>query len=82
MYKNITQCFLVEDFYKLKDAIDKIDIEDFFSKYPEENKLHMRTEFQELFFSFTAEEIYELKALLTKAHYKIKIYDNIQNNLN
>jgi len=62
--------------------IDRLDVEAYFKKFPDEEKLHIRTDYKGLFFSFLREEIYELKMLLSEAAIKIKIYENIQNNLN
>jgi hypothetical protein len=82
MYKNIVQGLVVEDFYKLKDVIDAIDVEAFFSRYPDEQRLSIRTAYSELFFAFSASELYELRALMTCADLKIKLYERIQNNVN
>ena len=82
MYKNIVQGLQIDDFYKLKNVIDNVNIEEFFLQYQGEQRLSIRTSFSDLFFAFDVKELYELRELITYADLKIKLYENIKNNLN
>lgn len=82
MYKNIVQGLVLNDFYKLKNVIDTVDIEGFFLKYQGEQRLSIRTSFADLFFAFEVNELYELRELMMCADLKIKLYESIKNNIN
>ncbi|WP_045463752.1 DUF6686 family protein [Sporocytophaga myxococcoides] len=82
MYKNIVQGLVLNDFYKLKNLIDTIDIEEFFLNYQGEKRLSIRTSFADLFFAFDVNELYELRELMLYADLKIKLYESIKDNIN
>lgn len=82
MYNNINQSFSIESFYELKRIIESEDVLSFFFKYPNEEKLHLRTKFQDLFFSFSQDELKELRKLFCEADFKLSLYENLNKNLN
>ena len=81
-YKNFSHSLIPDDFYKLKALIDQLDAKAFFEKHPMEERMHIRTNYKDLFFCFTQGEIAELKGLLAEAALKIKMLDYIQEYLN
>ena len=82
MFNNITQCFDLQDFYRLKKSVEEIDVEEFFGRHASENKLHIRTDFRDLFFSFTEDGIYELRGLLLTAEFRLAVEENLKTNMN
>ena len=82
MFNNITQNFSLCDFFRLKKSVEEIDIVSFFRQTTHNSKLHIRTDFRDLFFSFTEEEIYELRGLLLTAEFKLAVEENLRSSRN
>ena len=82
MFNNITQNLDLPDFYRLKKSVEEIDVEEFFCRHASETKLHIRTDFRDLFFSFTEEEIYDLRGLLLTADFRLVVEDNLRSHRN
>lgn len=78
MFNNITQNFDLPDFYRLKKSVEEIDVIAYFGQSTNNSKLHIRTDFRDLFFSFTEEEIYELRGLLLTAEFRLTVEDNLR----
>jgi hypothetical protein len=82
MFNNITQCFSLSDFFRLKKMVEEIDIVAFFGQTTYDNKLHIRTDFRDLFFSFSEEEMYDLRGLLLTAEFRLAVEENLRSNIN
>jgi hypothetical protein len=82
MYNNITQGFLICDFLRLKGTVDQLDEEDYFRRYPLEHRLHIPTDFKELFFSFSKKELREFRKLLADGWFKMGLLKSIGENRN
>ena len=82
MFNNITQCFTIHEFIQLKRTIELVDIEQFFAGCAYDRKFHMKTESDDLYFSFRKEELKELKDLLITAEFRLNIESSLSKNLN
>lgn len=82
MFNNITQSFSLHEFFRLKKSIEEIDLTAFFKQNERNSKLHIRTDFRDLFFSFTEDEIYDLRNLLLTAEFKLEVEENLKSNVN
>ena len=74
-YKNITQSMTREYFAKFEKNISNLQIEDYFADFPFEKRMHIRTEWNSLFYSFTQNEMVEIKSLFQQADFKLKLYE-------
>ena len=81
MFNNITQCFTRHEFLQLKRTIEDVDIEHFFAR-SHDCKYHMRTESDDLYFSFTKIELKDLKDLLITAEFRLNIESRLSSNMN
>lgn len=73
-FGNISQSYEEGEFLEFKNSLEKIDIEDYFERYPTEEKVYLRTDLSNLFFSFSKYEVYELRTLFEDAYFKFLLY--------
>lgn len=74
-FKNITQSMSREYFEKFRNNISKLNCEKLFVDFPFEKYIHIRTEWNSLFYSFTKKEISEVKFLFEQADFKLKLFE-------
>lgn len=74
-YNNITQSMTKDIFEKFVKNISYLKLEDYFADFPSEVRMHMRTEWKALFYSFTRNEMAEVKSLFQQADFKLKLYE-------
>lgn len=74
-FKNITQSMTKVYFEKFEKNISALLFEAYFQDFPKENRIHIRTEWNSLFYSFTKIEMRELKSLFQQANFKLKLYE-------
>lgn len=74
-YKNITQSMTKEIFKKFELNISQLPIEKYFTDFPSERRMHIRTEWNSLFYSFTKNELLEVRSLFQQADFKLKLYE-------
>lgn len=75
VFKNITQSMEKEYFHKFEKNISVLQFEQYFHDFPNEKQIHIRTEWNTLFYSFTIKEISEVKSLFQQANFKIKLFE-------
>lgn len=74
-YNNITQSMTKEIFDKFVKNITHIKLDENFADFPAESRMHIRTEWKALFYSFTKDEMVEVKSLFQQADFKLKLYE-------
>ena len=74
-YKNITQSMTKEVFDKFGKNMSNLQLDKYFADFPAESRMHIRTEWNALFYSFTKEEMIEVQSLFQQADFKIKLYE-------
>ncbi len=74
-YKNITQSMTKEIFEKFSSNISYMQLDKYFTDFPSESRMHIRTEWNTLFYSFTKNEIVEVQSLFQQADFKLKLYE-------
>jgi hypothetical protein len=74
-YKNIIQTMTMESFEKFCKNIDRLQLDKGVTHLPGESRIHIRSDWSALFYSFTKNELVEIKTLLQKANFKLKLYE-------
>lgn len=74
-YRNITQSMSRNYFEKFSNTISNLDLEKFFADFPMEKRIHIHTEWNSLFYSFTMKEMRELRSLFQQANFKLKLFE-------
>lgn len=74
-FNNVTQSMCKKYFKKFSQNILTINLTKFFNDFPLENKIHIRTEWNALFYSFTKKEMTEIAVLLNQANFKLNVYE-------
>ena len=74
-YKNITQSMCKKYFNKFSKNVFNLNPKAFFKDFPFEKRIHIRTEWNALFYSFTKKEILESQILLKQADFKLNLFD-------
>jgi hypothetical protein len=73
LYGNIAVSFDEECFLLFKESINAPDIDEYFITHPCEDKIHIRSELNTIFFSFSYKEILELRKILTESYLRLQI---------
>lgn len=73
-FGNISLSYKEEEFMEFKEALDKLDLRAYFSSYPLKKKVYIRTEKRNLFFTFSANEVLELRKLISEGFFKFGLY--------
>lgn len=81
-FKNITQSMEKLYFEKFGKNISSLQFQQYFHDFPNENKIHIRTEWSTLFYSFTLSEITEVISLFQQANFKLKLFERYELFLN
>ena len=81
MFGNISTSFSEESFKNFSHAIHDIGVDEYFREFKNEFQVHIRTQLDYLFYSFSYSEIIELRKLLDDGYlrYKIQIQLESQN---
>jgi ABC-type oligopeptide transport system ATPase subunit len=74
-FKNITQSMEKEYFQKFEKNISALQFGQYFQDFPQEKRIHIRTEWDNLFYSFTINEISEVQSLFQQANFKLKLFE-------
>lgn len=64
-----------EYFHKFEKNISALQYQQYFQDFPDQKHIHIRTEWDTLFYSFTIQEIGEVQSLFQQANFKIKLYE-------
>lgn len=62
-------------FEKFEKNISQLKLDKYFADFPAESRMHIRTEWNALFYSFTKNEMVEIKSLFQQADFKLKLYE-------
>ncbi|MCU0416006.1 MAG: hypothetical protein MUE33_02360 [Cytophagaceae bacterium] len=73
MYGNLSISFEESEFIEFMERIHSSRIEAYFEEHPAELKIHIRSQLDTLFYSFTYTEIQELRVILDESYLKLKI---------
>ncbi|MFN6946735.1 MAG: DUF6686 family protein [Cytophagaceae bacterium] len=81
-YKTIAKTYTPESFWEFKNAIDSLQVEDYFDKFCREEKIYLKTGCKSILFSFSKGEILELRILLEQACFQYALVTYHKNNQN
>jgi hypothetical protein len=62
-------------FQKFEKNISTLEFEKYFHDFPNEKRIHIRTEWNSLFYSFSIKEIGEVQSLFQQANFKLKLFE-------
>lgn len=74
-FNNITQGFPIKAFLEFSEHMAKLNANDFFARCPNEERIHIKTEAKDLYFSFTLDEFKKLQKMLDEAVLILKSID-------
>lgn len=77
-FNNITQGFHKEAFFEFSEHMAELNADDFFNKCPHEERIHIKTAVNDLYFSFTLDEFNSLKKMLEESVLILKSIDYTQ----
>ncbi|GAB3748702.1 DUF6686 family protein [Spirosoma pomorum] len=81
-FNNITQWLPHEDLLHLEWVVRHIDINTYFQQYADEERIHLKTSSPHLFFSFSPDELAELRGLLGNAVVQLHWRENLSKSVN
>lgn len=77
-FNNITQGFTKNSFFEFSELMANLNADDFFLRCPNEDRIHIKTEVSDLYFSFTPDEFTSLKKMLAASVLILKSIDYSQ----